>query len=247
MGREAALQVAKRYQKLDEIWLIARRVDRLERMRDVIERFYAVNVRVIGLDLQKDGWQDEMRAQLSKYHPKIFLLFNAAGYGRSGKFSEDSWQEQSGMIRLNCEALTTMTHLCIPYMREGGHILQIASSAGFAPQPSFAVYAASKAYVLSLSRALAFELKERKVTVTAVCPGPMDTEFFQRFSDRETLSGLKAKFMAKTSDVVRLALNDAEKGKEESVYGVSMRAAELVCRFLPWKWIVQIMIFVNKK
>lgn len=247
MGREAALQIAKKYQKLDEIWLIARRVDRLERMRDVMERYYAVNVRVIGLDLQQDGWQEKMSAQLKELHPKIFLLFNAAGYGRGGNFAEDGWQEQSGMVRLNCEALTTMTHICLPYMKEGGHIIQIASSAGFAPQPSFAVYAASKAYVLSFSRALAFELKERRITVTAVCPGPVDTEFFQRFSNKGTLSGVKTKFMAKASHVVRLALNDAEQGKEESVYGLVMRVAELACKLFPWKWIAKIMMFVNKK
>ena len=88
--------------------------------------------------------------------------------------AKEEWPAQSEMVRLNCEALTNMTLLCMPYLSQGSRILQIASAAAFAPQPQFAVYAATKSYVLSFSRALGAEWKKKGIYVTAVCPGPVD-------------------------------------------------------------------------
>ena len=88
-------------------------------------------------------------------------------------------KHETGMVDVNCKSLVYMTSLCLPYLAEGGRILQFASAAAFVPQPGFAVYAASKAFVLSYSRALNKELRPRRIAVTAVCPGPVKTEFFQ--------------------------------------------------------------------
>lgn len=247
IGREAALQIAKKYAQIEEIWLIARRADRLYRIADLIQRHYAVNVRAIPLDLQKPGWEAEIVGNLEDMTPEVELLFNGAGYGCSGNFAEDSLENQSGMVRLNCEALTSMTHLLLPYMHEGSHIIEVASSAAYSPQPLFAVYAASKAYVLSFSRALSVELKNKGITVTAVCPGPVDTEFFERFSGKSSISFIKKKFMAKPSDVVRLALKDADAGKEESVYGFTMKISKVACKLLPWRWVAGIMSWINQR
>ena len=114
--------------------------------------------------------------------PDIRMLVNAAGFGKSGNAEDIRRKEagcQSRMIDLNCRALTEMTFVCLPYMSAGSRILNIASAAAFCPQPGFAVYAATKAYVLSFSRALGEEVKNRRIYVTAVCPGPVDTEFFR--------------------------------------------------------------------
>mgnify|MGYP000835713314 CR=1 FL=1 len=109
------------------------------------------------------------------------MLVNAAGFGRSGSVEEINMQRrriQTDMVGLNCQALTRMTLLCLPYMHPGSRIVNLASAAAFCPQPYFAVYAATKSYVLSFSRSLREELKTRGIIVTAVCPGPVDTPFF---------------------------------------------------------------------
>ena len=95
------------------------------------------------------------------------------------------------MIDVNVRALTELTTICLPYIQSGAKILQIASSAGFMPQPSFAVYSATKSYVISFSRALREELKKKKIAVTAVCPGPVDTPFF---SGLENVKEYKKKY-----------------------------------------------------
>ena len=97
---------------------------------------------------------------------------------RFGGVRELSVSDQTEMAELNCTALTAVTSMVLPFMPNNSRILQFASSAAFLPQPGFAVYAATKAYVLSYSRALNRELKDRGISVTAICPGPVKTEFF---------------------------------------------------------------------
>ena len=118
-------------------------------------------------------------------------------------------------------------------MPRQSRIIQMASSAAFMPQPGFAVYAASKSYVLSLSRALGSELKERAITVTAVCPGPVKTEFFDIAETYENVKLYKKLTMAQVEKVVRQALVDAAAGKSVSVYGSLMKGFRLLTKFLP--------------
>lgn len=245
MGREAAIQIARTYNEFDEIWLIARRQERLERMKEVLFHHFGVKVQIFSYDLQQEEWKTQFLQALQSQKPEIGLLFHSAGYGRNGIFTEDTLENQIGMVRLNCEALTAMVHLCLPYMPKKSRVILVASSAAFAPQPAFAVYAASKAYVLSFARALKLELQERGITVTAVCPGPVDTEFFARFDNKHSVSELKKKVMAKPSEVVRLALRDSEKGKAESIYGNSMKVTKIACKLFPWWLIAGIMKQVN--
>ena len=175
LGREFAKQINQHFVTLDEVWLIARREERLNELK---ESLHGVHVRTIPIDLcDRDavGTYEEM---LQKFHPQIRVLVNAAGYGKMGYVEQISEEDLAGEIRLNCESLTRMTKISLPYMAKRSNIINIASSAAFMPQPNFAVYAASKSYVLSFSRALHQELKKRGIVVTAVCPGPVNTEFF---------------------------------------------------------------------
>ena len=135
------------------------------------------------------------------------------------------------MIDLNCKALTRMTLTCLPYMSVGSRILNLASAAAFCPQPGFAVYAATKSYVLSFSRALGAEVKQKSIYVTAVCPGPVDTAFFE--VSGPTDSRLKEKVMVKAPQVVRRALLDARARKAVSVYGIPMKGAQIAAKLLP--------------
>ena len=244
MGREFAYQIAAKYKKLDELWLVARRKERLEAMKEEL----SVPVRVIAADLTKEDGIDELRKALKEENVRIRMLVASAGCGRMGDFDQVTYEGNQTMIRLNCEALTAVTYICLPYMPRSGRILFLASSAAFAPQPGFAVYAASKAFVLSFSRALREELKTRKISVTAVCPGPVDTEFFEAAGSSQKISAIKKLSMAKPEPVVAKALRDAALGNDISVYGYMMKGSLLASKLLPHPVLVPLMnAMLNKK
>lgn len=160
MGREFVRQIPHFYMNLDELWIISRRKDRLE----AIAKTCSVPVRIFAGDLTDPMFLQTVKDTLQRLRPDIRMLVNAAGFGKVVLFGyrKEEWPAQSEMVRLNCEALTNMTLLCMPYLSQGSRILQIASAAAFAPQPQFAVYAATKSYVLSFSRALGAEWKKKE-------------------------------------------------------------------------------------
>lgn len=229
MGREAMLQIADRFGGLEEIWAIARREERLEEMR----RQLPVPLRVLPLDLADPASWKVLEQELKASRPQVRLLVNAAGYGKIGRSCEISLAGETGMIRLNCEALCAVTHMVLPYMSPHSRILQFASAAAFLPQPGFAVYAATKSFVLSYSRALNAELKARNIVVTAVCPGPVDTEFFETAESEASMAAYKKLVMASPKRVVRTALRDSMMGKTVSVYGPVMKLFYLFSKILP--------------
>lgn len=237
MGLEFALQLDGIFDKIDEIWLIARRKQEMlnaaQRMRN--------NTRVLDIDLTNSAHIDKFERLLEEKKPVIRMLVNCAGYGIMGDFAKGGRVQHLGMIDLNCHALTEMTHICIPYMKKNSRIIQLASSAAFLPQPDFAVYAASKSYVYSFSRALARELAPHGIYVTAVCPGPVDTPFFDIAEKTGSTLAIKKLVMAEADKVVRLAIADSFKKKERSVYGMPMKGFELLTKAIPHsvilKWI----------
>ena len=161
MGRETVLQLSDHFPGFDEMWVIARREERLK------ELAAQCPVRLL-------------ESALRACSPDVKYLVNAAGFGKIGPVGSIASGDETGMVRVNCEALVAVTHLVLPYMTHNSRILMFASAASFLPQPDFAVYAATKAFVLSYSRALNEELKDRDIAVTAVCPGPVRTEFFDK-------------------------------------------------------------------
>lgn len=236
MGREFVRQLEYFYKDLDEIWVIARREDRLERLRKEVN----VPLRIFAGDLQKKHVYRQFYTELCQWRPNVKMLVNAAGFGKSGTFSdiaEEGKRLQTDMIDLNCTALIRMTQMTLPYMSIGSRIVNLASAAAFCPQPCFAVYAASKACVLSFSRALGQELKGKGIYVTAVCPGPVDTAFFD--VSGELKNPLKKLNMAAADKVVHKALIDSRKKKPISVYGAGIKAAEIMAKLLPTSLILK--------
>ncbi len=173
LGYEYAKAVDTSYDTIDEIWLIARRRDRLEKTA------YELNttVRIIDMDLTDETAVCRYGEMLKIYEANVRLLINNAGFGRLGYFDDIQIKDNTGMVRLNCEALTEMTAITLPFMSSGAQIINVCSIAAFAPNTRMAVYCSTKAYVMSFSRALRGELKRKRINVLAVCPGPMDTEF----------------------------------------------------------------------
>ncbi len=235
IGREFAVWL-DRLLEIDEVWLVARRRDRLEELAGILHR----KTRIIEMDLSKDGQMDRMKDLLEDHEARVKILVNAAGYGKMGAFASGNRQDAAGQVRINCQALTEMTHVVLPYMVRGGRIIQLASAAAFVPQMNFAVYAASKSYVLSFSRALNLELKKKGITVTAVCPGPVRTEFFEIAEQGGETLALKKFFMISPTKVVRKALMASLKKKEVCVPSLSMRLMELACKVLPHSAVLKV-------
>lgn len=236
LGKEFVKQMEHLYKELDEIWVIARRRERLEELKSCM----FANVRILEGNLCQNSIYEEISVLLKEKTPNIRMLVNAAGFGKIGEVKKLSTEEQLDMIELNCKALTHMTKLCIPYMTKGSRIVNIASAAAFCPQPSFSVYAATKSYVLSFSRSLRSELSSDEIFVTTVCPGPVETEFFDVAGQREQ-NQMKAAVTVKPEAVVKQALLDARDGKELSVYGAAMKGAEAATKLLPHSVILKVM------
>lgn len=220
LGSEFARQLDQRLKRTDEIWLLARRKDEMEELA----RSMHTKTRAINIDLTDEKALQQFEEVLAIQNPKITVLVNCAGIGSHGQFEKQSKENIDAMVKLNIMALTSMTRICLPYMRKGSKLLQFSSGAAFVPQAAFAVYAASKAYVYSLSRALERELKGRGITVTAVCPGPVNTPFLTHAYGQDfKMHGLKKLTMMETGCVVSKAIYDCKHGKTVSVCGLPMK------------------------
>ncbi len=237
MGREFVFQIANRYPKLDEIWVIARRKDRLLNLTKKVP----VNLRIFDMDLSDEKELKELECVLSDEKPNVRMLVNSAGFGFLADFTEEKWDTWGGMIDLNCKSLSRVTYMVLPYMKKGARIINLASSAAFVPQPGFNVYAAGKAYVLSFSRALHAELKKRQITVTAVCPGPVRTDFFKVADPNHSTRFFKKLIIAEPRNVVFKALDDARLNKDISVYGNTMKIFCILCKVFPHRLFIDFM------
>lgn len=243
MGRETAVQLADRFAGFGEIWLVARRMERLTELENKLP----VPVKKFAIDLTDEAQLSVLSEALKKEQPDVKILVNASGYGKIGSVGKVALNEEMGMVRLNCEALCAVTHMVLPYMSKNSRIIQYASSASFLPQPGFAVYAATKAFVLSYSRALGEELKKRGIYVTAVCPGPVKTEFFDIAETTGRIPLYKRLTMADPVKVVKLAVRDSLMGKPVSVYGFAMKAFRVMCKIVPHSLILKIMSCISPK
>lgn len=224
MGQEFAGRLDSLLKKTDEIWLLARRKERL----DALAAQMQTKTRAIAIDLTSEKELAQFAEVLAISNARITVLVNCAGTGKYGPFTALDKNTCTEMLSLNVFALTEITRLCLPYMRKGSRIIELASGAAFLPQADFAVYAASKAYVYSFGRALAKELQTKGIHVTTVCPGPVDTPFLEHaYDDSTSMSGLKKLTMETVEHVVETALRDSLNGKPVSVCGLPMKCLYL--------------------
>lgn len=186
LGREFVRQLDEERTSIEEIWVIARREERLVRLQDEVQ----TPLRIFSYDLTAADTIDRLRAILEDDQPDIRLLINAAGMGKIGRTDEMSLAQINRMIDLNCRAAVDMTQICLPYMHEDAHIMEICSIAAFQPVQYMNVYAASKAFLYRYSRALRIELLPKNIYVTAVCPYWIkDTEFIPSAEGKEEAAG----------------------------------------------------------
>lgn len=243
IGREFALQMDEYFACIDEFWLVARDRGKLAQLAGRLKH----NARIYAMDITDSDKLADLEDAVFRHKAIVRMLINCAGYGIMGGFCEQDRALELGMVRLNCEALTEITHRMIPYMREGSRTIQMASSAAFLPQPDFAVYAATKAYVLSFSRALGEELKSAGIHVTAVCPGPVDTPFFDIAETFASTLALKKYTMVSARKVVLLALRDSLHKRSLSVYGLPIKMFLFLTKIMPHDAVLKVMDRLKKR
>lgn len=215
--------------------LVARRKDRLDQLAISLHASFGIEAIPIACNLASDAERQNLIRQLDERGFEIDVLVNNAGFGLVGKLANLSKDEQLEMIRLNVMALTELTREFIPAMlrRGRGRILNVASTAAFQPGPGMAVYFATKAFVLSLSEAVAEETRGTGVRVTCLCPGPTSTEFGKRSRVGDTVL---FKFGTQSAEqVARLGYRAVRQGRTVAVSGWVSRIVVAMLRFSP-RW-----------
>ena len=236
MGKDFVKQIEKK-QKVDEIWVIARREDRLIALKEELE----TPVCPIALDLSDMEQIKVYAKKLEEEKPNIVVLANCSGFGKFDHQENLPLDTTLNMIDLNCKSVIAMINYSLPYIGKGGKIVNFASCSAFQPVPYINVYASTKAFLLHYSRSLHAELKYRDISVTAVCPFWTKTEFFDRaiVPDKKEVV-IKYSALYDSAKVVAKAIKDAYNKKDMSVYGFKNNFQRLLVKLLPHKLVMKI-------
>lgn len=236
IGKQFAIELSKR-NDITQIWSIARKVEQL----DDLKKQCGDKIFPVVCDLTNEADIDKYSTQLNELKPDVTLLINCAGYAKFGTYKDISLDVAVNMVDLDVIAVIKMTRLTLPYMGKGARIINIASAAAFQPLPGMNVYAASKAFVLSYSRALHCELKGADISVTAVCPGWTKTNF-NKVAESGGNKNEVTNFMFSTTPqfVVEKALNAADKRKCVCTPGAFPTVQRFFAKILPVSWTISI-------
>jgi short-subunit dehydrogenase len=217
------------------ISLVARREERLRSLATELATDHGVEAEVIACDLSEVEERDRLTQELRGSGRAVEVLVNNAGFGHQADFATSPTERMVGMVRINVEAVVDLTGRFLPGMVERGRgsVINIASTAAFQPLPGSAVYAASKSFVLSFSEAIRTELRGTGVSVTAVCPGPVRTEFTEVAGVPGVEERTPGAFWMSAEDVARHAVDGAERDRRVVVPGVLNRATALAGQHSP--------------
>ncbi len=232
------MELYKEMQKetLDEIWVIARREDRLNKLK---EDFGKIDTRVIPMDITLNESTVILEGLLNEGDYNVRFLFNNAGFGVIGDVIDASYELQGSMVTLNDKSLVEVTTIALKHMDKGSCIINTCSIASFVPNARMSVYSATKAFVLSYTKSLRYELRKRKINVTAICPGPMSTEFL-------AVAGIE-KGVSKTFDILprcsvektaRKGIKAAKKGRCVYTPHPFYKFYRVLAKMLPHSWLL---------
>jgi short-subunit dehydrogenase len=244
IGREFAKLLAR---DCSTLVLVARRRDRLEELKQELEKTFPITVKVISHDLSKAGAAHDIYDELQREHISVDILINNAGFGSYGAFVETDLLKEAQMIGVNVLAVTEMTKLFVKGMvaRKSGRIMNVSSTAAFQPGPLMSVYYASKAYALSFSESIANELAGTGVTVTAFCPGPTATGF-ARTAGMENSRLFKYAKVATAEEVARYGYRAMMRGRTIAINGLLNKLMALSVRLAPRKLLASIVRGLHK-
>ncbi len=224
----------------DEIWAVGRNEKRLEEL--LVE--FGTGIIPLRMDLTKTEDIELFCEILKEQNPQIDVLINNAGIAQMKASKNLTAKEIEDTIDLNCKAPVLLTNICLPYMKRGSKIINVCSASSFQPVPYINLYASSKAFERSYSRALNMELKPYGITVTAVCPSWIDTDMLTK-----EIKGKKVKFSGIVSPekVAKTALRDANKGKDMSVCSAYVKCQHFNVKLMPQKWTMKLWLKGIKK
>ncbi|MES2796813.1 MAG: SDR family oxidoreductase [Bacteroidota bacterium] len=219
IGKAIAIELAKRHYNLV---LVARSADLLNQVKKEIQTNHPVAIETLGLDLSSHDAASKLLAFCESKHLKVSVLVNNAGYGLSGKIDKYSLDDNSNMVQLNVLTLTQITQVFLPILEKNSpsYLLNVASTAAYQAIPNLAIYSATKAFVLSFSRALHHELKPRNISVTCVSPGGTNTDFSHRAEISEKALKAGEKVNMSPEDVAKIGVDALFTKKAEVVTGI---------------------------
>ncbi|MCA6462701.1 MAG: SDR family oxidoreductase [Chitinophagaceae bacterium] len=227
--------------KGDQLVLVARNKSKLDELKLELEKTYKISVYTIGKDLSAMNAGQEIFDETSKQQIHIDYLINNAGFGDFGMFVETDWNKEAQMIQLNITALTQLTKLYLKEMvnRGSGKIMNVASTAAFQSGPTMAVYYATKAYVLSFSEAIDNEVRDKGVTVTALCPGATESGF-QAAAAMEESNLVKGRKLPTSKEVAEYGYESMMKGRTVAIHGFMNYLLANSVRFIPRAMVVKV-------
>ena len=229
IGSQFARELVRSY-GITEFWFVARRTDRMEELAQEL----GVNAKIISADLTTSEGINLVRSSLETEKPTVSYLINAAGFGNFGRFDEIPDSDVERMIDLNVKALVLLTHMTVPYMEQGGRIIELGSASCFTPLPNFNVYASSKAFVLHYTKALNYELRKYGVRATCFCPGWVETEFIGKAASRGGVSMPKfTKPILNCERVVRGCVRASVRGRAMYVTNWFTKMQHVLFKLLP--------------
>lgn len=222
--------------------LVARSEKELNVLKNELEQQFGISVLTIAKDLSKSENVQAVYDEVKAAGIEINYLINNAGFGDFADFSNTEWTRHEQMIYLNISALSKFCHLFVQdwIPRKSGKILNVASTAAFQPGPGMSVYFASKAYVANFSQAIDYEFRKHGITVTALCPGPVSTNFGKAARMTHPNGLLKDMKTPSPREVVEFGYLAMMKGKPLIIHGIRNRLVAGIVRFLPRKWVVKI-------
>ncbi len=235
LGVEFVKKLRDIYPEIDEYWLIARRTDRLNTLKDL---FSEKSITALGFDLTQESIYQELEAILKTKQPQVKLLINNAGFGKLCDFASAPYREQMLQCDLNVRAATVLTNLVLPYMGRGSAVINVCSIAAFVPTPNMAVYCSTKAYIYSFSKALRYELKDRGIHVLAVCPGPMATEFLEVAHITGRSKTFAVLPYCKAETVAAKALKAAKRGRGIYTNKFLYKFYRVLAKGIPHEWLI---------
>ncbi len=218
----------------DRLILSARSEDKLNEIARDLQQTYGVEVIAKAADLSDHEQVEKLIRELNERGHEIDHLINNAGFGDWGAFTDTDWKKESDMIALNIHSLTRLTKAFLPGMQKRGYgkVLNVASTASFFPGPLMAVYYATKHYVLNFTESLAREMKDTGVTVTALCPGPTESQFQER-AEMEDSGLVKGKKLPSSAEVAVYGIEAMHKGTVVAVHGFQNRIMAGISGWMP--------------
>jgi uncharacterized protein len=242
IGAEIARGLAERGHG---VTLVARREERLRALAGELSDAHTVRTEVIAADLTDEASRERIAKELADRGLTVDILVNNAGFSTTGPVQESDPAREIALVRTNVEAVVHLCSLFIPGMveRARGAVLNVSSTAAFQPLPGQAAYGASKAFVLSYGQATGAELRGTGVTLTTLCPGPVETEFAERAGfDEDDAEGALPKFMwVPATEVAKAALDGLDKGRRVVIPGAANRVAAGLAHMTPRRMLLPIL------